>query len=324
MDRKEGKFNPLNMAELTRDAFRTLRMNISFSGGDKDVKTLVVTSTVPSEGKTSVSVGLGISMAESMKNTLIIECDCRRPSVGSRLKLRPSVNWIDVLYQHGTLEEAIVPTSVPNLYFLDAEPGLVHSVELLNSGRFREMVEKIKEHFDFIIFDTPPLGSFIDAAVLSEHADGAIIVINSGSREIRLLKEIVEQLKKANARILGVVLNRVNAHHSGYYKYGDYYYRNQGKSHSAKSGGSGKAFGEKASGRSSSGRKTGRTRITQSNSEKPGDGAESTAEDIGWEEYARNKARQAAEAKASATYRPEKLSGGKTDAGVRSNAVKNP
>lgn len=224
-DKKTGNFNPLNMSALTRDAFRTLRMNISFSGGDQDVKTLVVTSTVPNEGKTSVSIALGVSMAESMRNTLIIECDCRRPSVGNRLKLRPENNWIDVIYRQAKLEDAIVQTSCPNLYFLDAEPGLVHSVELLSSGRFWEMVEIAKQQFDFVILDTPPLGSFIDAAVLAEHADGAILVVNSGSREVRLLKETTEQLKKANARILGVVLNRINAHTSSYYRYGDYYYR---------------------------------------------------------------------------------------------------
>lgn len=228
-DKKTGNFNPLNMSALTRDAFRTLRMNISFSGGDKDVKTLVVTSAVPNEGKTSVSIALGISMAESMKNTLIIECDCRRPSVGNRLKLRPEHNWIDVIYRQSQMQDAVVPTSCPNLYFLDAEPGLVHSVELLSSGRFWEMVETAKQQFDFIILDTPPLGSFIDAAVLAEHADGAILIVNSGSREVRLLKETTEQLKKANARILGVVLNRINAHQSSYYRYGDYYYREHGE-----------------------------------------------------------------------------------------------
>lgn len=243
---KDNRFNPLNMTELTRDAFRSLRMNIAFSGGDKDVQTLVVTSAVPNGGKTSVSIGLGISMAESMKNTLIIECDCRRPSVGNRLKLRPGTNWIDVLYKQGKLEDAIVKTSVPNLFFLDAEPGQVHSVELLNSGRFRELVERAKQNFDFIIFDTPPLGSFIDATVLSKYSDGVIMVVSSGTKEIRVLKETIEQLKKADAKILGVVLNRVSAHHLNYYHYGDYYYRNQGKRHAGKRTESAKAMPAKA------------------------------------------------------------------------------
>ena len=229
-DKNGGSFNPLNMSALTRDAFRSLRMNISFSGGDKDVKTLVVSSAVPNEGKTSVAIALGISMAESMKNTLLIECDCRRPSIGNRLKLRPASNWIDVIYQHVQLQDAIVPTNCPNLYFLDAEPGLVHSVELLSSGRFWEMIELLKEQFDFIILDTPPLGSFIDAAVLGERSDGTILVVNSGSREVRLHKETAAQLKKANARVLGVVLNRINAHQSSYYRYGDYYYREHNQS----------------------------------------------------------------------------------------------
>lgn len=229
MAKSNEAFNPLKMSALARDAFRTLRMNISFSGGEKDVKTIVVTSAIPTEGKTTVSIGLGVSMAEAMKNTLVIECDCRRPSVGNRLRIRPPFNWIDVLYQQAELNDAIVPTACPNLYFLDAEPGLVHSVELLNSGRFQEMIEEIKTHFDVVIFDTPPLGSFIDAAVLAEHADGAVVVVNAGSREVRLLQETIEQLKKANARIMGIVLNKVNAQHKSYYRYGDYYYRNRDK-----------------------------------------------------------------------------------------------
>lgn len=224
-DKNGSSFNLLNMSALTRDAFRSLRMNISFSGGDKDVRTLVVTSAVPNEGKTSVAIALGISMAEAMKNTLLIECDCRRPDIGNRLKLRPESNWIDVIYRQAQLQDAIVPTYCPNLYFLDVEPGLVHSVELLSSARFWEMIEQIKEQFDFIILDTPPLGPFIDAAVLGERSDGTILVVNSGSREIRLHKEAVAQLKKANAHVLGVALNRVNPRQSNYYRYDDYYYR---------------------------------------------------------------------------------------------------
>lgn len=235
MAKRKNSFNPLKMSALTRDAFRTLRMNINFSGGDKDVKTLVVTSAVPSEGKTTVTIGLGVSMAESMKNTLIIECDCRHPSVGNRLKLRPKDSWIDVLYQQAKLEDAIVPTNCSNLYFLDAEPGLAHSVEFLNSGRFRDMIEEAKEHFDFIIFDTPPLGTFIDAAVLAERADGVIVVVESGTRELRLLGETVDQLKKANARILGAVLNQVSAHHQ--HRYGSYYYQQDRRDAARKRGG---------------------------------------------------------------------------------------
>ena len=314
---------PLNMSELTRDAFRSLRMNISFSGGDKDVQTLVVTSAVPSEGKTSVSVGLGVSMAESMKNTLIVECDCRRPSVGNRLKMRPPLNWIDVLYQKATIDEAVVETDCPNLYFLDAEPGLVHSVELLNSGRFREMVEQLKTHFDFIIFDTPPLGSFIDAAVLAEHSDGAIVVITSGNREIRLVKQTVEQLKKANAKIMGIVLNKVNAHRSGYYQYGDYYYRKRGKERSGAPKEEAKPVQKRAAGaakkpheRSAAHEKEGAGASKRSSASRaPKGGAHAQPEatvgdDLSWEEYidARKASPNPSDPISSATSTPSKPS----------------
>jgi len=221
-------FNPLNMSALTQDAFRTLRMNISFSGGDKDIQTVAVTSAVPNEGKTSVSIGLGISMAEAGRRTLIVECDCRKPAVGNRLKIRPEKTWLDILYHNVPMEEAIVQTSCPRLYFLDVEPGLVHSIELLSSYRFWKMVENLKAQFGFIIFDTPPVGAFIDAAVLAEHTDGAVMVINAGSKEVRLLKASIEQLKKSGGNFLGVVLNRVKmSRTSSYYRYGGYYYRNK-------------------------------------------------------------------------------------------------
>lgn len=232
---KANTFNPMNMSVLTQDAFRTLRMNVIFSGGEKDIQTLVVTSSVPNEGKTSVSIGLGIAMAESSRRTLIIDCDCRKPSVGNQLQLRPEKTWLDVLYNNVPVERAIVETGCPGLYFLDVEPGIAHSIEQLAGYRFQKMVEGLKDQFGFIIFDTPPVGAFIDAAALAEHADGAIMVISSGSQEIRLLRASIEQLKKAGANFLGIVLNKVKVSRtSSYYRYGDYYYRGKGTSSAKK------------------------------------------------------------------------------------------
>lgn len=231
MAKTSTTINPLNMSALTQDAFRTLRMNISFSGGDKDISTVAVTSAVPNEGKTSISIGLGIAMAEAGRRTLIIECDCRKPAVGNRLKIRPEKNWLDILYHNVSIEEAVVETSCPRLFFLDVQPGLAHSVELLSSYRFWKMVNRLQEHFGFIIFDTPPVGAFIDAAVIAEHTDGTFMVISAGSKEIRLVRAAIEQLKKSGGNLLGVVLNKVKiSRASSYYKYGDFYYRNNGDS----------------------------------------------------------------------------------------------
>ena len=232
---KDNKFDPMNMSVLTQDAFRTLRMNVLFSGGEKDIQTLVVTSSVPNEGKTYVSIGLGIAMAEAGRRTLIIDCDCRKPSVGNRLQLRPEKTWLDVLYNGVPVEQAIAETNCQGLFFLDVEPGIARSIEQLSGYRFHKMVEGLRNQFGFIIFDTPPVGAFIDAAALAEHADGAVMVISSGNQEVRLLKASLEQLKKAGANFIGIVLNKVKVSRtSSYYRYGDYYYHGRESSSSKK------------------------------------------------------------------------------------------
>lgn len=226
MAMNNDSINPYSVSALTQDAFRTLRMNIIFSGEKKDIQTLVVTSATPNDGKTSIAIGLGIAMAESGRRTLIIDCDCRKPSVGNRLKIRPEKTWLDVLYNNVPLEQAIVETQCARLFFLDVEPGIANAIEQLSGYRFKKMIDRLKDQFGFIIFDTPPIGAFIDAASLAEHADGTIMVISSGSKEVRLHRLSIEQLKKSGANFLGAVLNKVKVSRStSYYKYGDYYYR---------------------------------------------------------------------------------------------------
>lgn len=209
-----------------QEAFRALRMNIQFSSVDKPVQMIVVTSAAPAEGKTSVALMLGLSMAEAGKKTLLVEVDCRRPMLGSRLKLRPKNNWTQCLYSDVPLRDVIVPTVLRDLYFMDIEPQMLHLPEILNSQKFSTLLDKLRAEFDVVIFDTPPIGIFIEAAVLSNQADGTVLVIRTGSNDIKEEQNAIAQLEKANARILGVVLNGIRYASS---KYGYYYNKDDKK-----------------------------------------------------------------------------------------------
>lgn len=202
-----------------KDSIRTLRTNIQFADIDNGIHTIVVTSVMPSEGKSLTSATLAISMTEYGKRTLLVDADCRRPSLAGMLKQRPSVGLPQVLAGSVSLLDAIVPTAQEGLFFLDSET-LANPVEVLSSKRCSDLIAEMRKHFDIVIFDTPPLCSFIEAAVLSSKVDGTVLIVSPGATDAEKAVEAVSQLKKANAKILGVVLNGVPDNYIS-----DYYYR---------------------------------------------------------------------------------------------------
>jgi capsular exopolysaccharide synthesis family protein len=205
-----------------RDAVKTLRANIQFSSIDEEIKTLVVTSTQPQEGKTTLSIYLGIAMAEYGKKTLLVECDNRRPMIGTYLSKRGKVTIADVIANKGiTAQSAVEHSSIQRLDYLDSIV-MVNPVEVLSSKKFWSIIEELKDEYDIIILDTPPLGSFIEAAVLAAKADGTLLVMRAGKVDVADAKKVVEQLEKAKARVLGVALNGVDMSNESYYS--DYYY----------------------------------------------------------------------------------------------------
>lgn len=211
-----------------QNAIKTLRSNIKFASIDRDIKTLVLTSVSPSEGKTTISIQLAISMAESGLRTIVVNTDCYKPFYNQKLGAQNKKTWLDALYDDSLLDEAITATSVENLYFLESDTKVANPVELVGSNRFHKMVGLLRASFDVIIFDTPPLGTFIEAAILASKSDGTILVVDSGGVEEKKAQDVVEQLNRANALILGVVLNNVAITDDEFYGY--YYYRAQQES----------------------------------------------------------------------------------------------
>ena len=203
-----------------RDAAITLRTNLEFTGIDQEVRSVAVTSAEMSVGKSTISIALAMAMAESGKRTLIIDNDFRNPQVQLRLKLRGGNSLTDVLSGRVPLETACIPTRLSNLYVLDLGSRRINnSVDVLRSERYKRLIEQLKQWFDFIVVDTPPIGMFIDAALSAQLTDGAVFVVNAGKTNAKEVKEALAQLEKANVRVLGAVLNNVVRSHSNYYYY---------------------------------------------------------------------------------------------------------
>lgn len=209
-----------------QEAFKTLRTNIEFSG--EDIKVIALTSATPNEGKSSVSFELALSFAESGKKTLLIDADLRKSVMKSRFKKgRVNYGLTNCLISRNTLDEVTCSTDVENFYMIFAGPVPPNPSELLGNKIFAAAIKEARKEYDMIIIDTPPIGSVIDAAVISKVCDGVSIVMESGAISYRFARKIKEQLDVAGARILGVILNKVDMSGKGYY--GHYYGRYYGK-----------------------------------------------------------------------------------------------
>lgn len=207
--RKIQLIAPDNTNYFMREAFNTLRTNILFSG--KDVKTIVITSCFAHEGKTTVSFGTARNLAESGKRILLIDADLRKSVLASRItKERAIVGLSQLLSGQVKTEDAIYPTSIPNLDIIFAGPYPPNPTELVGSAAFKELLNAKRDAYDYILIDAAPLGLVIDAAVMASICDGSILVINTGHVKYRIAQNVKEQLEKSGCKLLGVVLNQVD------------------------------------------------------------------------------------------------------------------
>ena len=204
------------------EAYRVLRTNIQFSSVDKPLKTFVVTSSGPSEGKTTTIVNLAITFAQSGNRVLLIDADLRKPRIHKIFNLLSNVGVTNILamQDQSGYKQYVHSFELENLYILSSGPTPPNPSELLNSCSMKNLLSKVREDYDIILMDAPPVGSVTDAAILSTLVDGTILVAASGQVEIQALKRAKELLEKVNANILGVVLNKLDKKAKG----NDYYY----------------------------------------------------------------------------------------------------
>ena len=209
----------------TKEAFKTLRSNVEFCGSD--VRVVAVTSCTPHEGKTSVAMEMAKAFAEAGNKTLLIDADMRKSVLVGRYKTGAvKYGMSHCLVGKYKYSEALCQTNIARLFIFFSGPVPPNPSELLGSDRFANMLNVMREAFDYIIIDTPPLGSVIDAAVVAKRCDGTVLVVESNAVNYRFVQRVKEQLDKSGSRILGVVLNKVDLNKKGYYgHYGKYYGR---------------------------------------------------------------------------------------------------
>lgn len=207
----------------TKEAYKTLRTNLSFAG--KDIKVISLTSCTPSEGKSSVSFQLCMSLAESGKKTVLVDADMRKSVLRGRYKAsREKYGLSHYLSGQAEFDDVCCRTNIENLDIIFAGPVPPNPSELLGSDFFQKLLELLRWKYDYVIVDTPPLGSVVDGAVASAYCDGAVIVVESGAVSHKFVKSVKEQLDRVGCRVLGCVLNKVNLKRSSYYKkYYGYY-----------------------------------------------------------------------------------------------------
>jgi len=219
------------------EAYRSLRTSIQFSRAESPtiLKTIMITSSGPQEGKSTTVANLAITMAQMGSKILLVDTDLRRPILHSIFGLSRSKGISNYLVGKIPIEEAILKTEIDNLYLMPAGTLPPNPSELLGSIRMQECLDGLKKSFDFILFDSPPVIAVTDAAVLGSKMDGVILVIKSGQTHKNAVERSYEILKNVCKRqILGALLNVVNVegtYGSYYYYYYHYYY---GKSDSAK------------------------------------------------------------------------------------------
>lgn len=213
--------------QVVQNAAKTLLANIRFASVDNPIRTITVTSSVPNEGKSTVAINLAQAIATSGRSVLLVECDMRRRSLSEMLGVRSRGGVYAVLSEQMTIEQAVVETGQKNFYFLDSEPHIPNPADIIASRRFSKFVETLSEKFQYVIFDAPPVGAFIDAAEVASLTDGTLFVIRENFTKRNEVVNAVEQLRKSEkVHIIGTVMNYCEVEATDYYYS---YYTKDGK-----------------------------------------------------------------------------------------------
>lgn len=213
------------------EAYRVIRTSIQFAQAGKELKTLAVTSCMPNEGKSMTAANLAVVLTQAGKSVLLLDCDMRNPTVHKNFGLSNKLGLSSCISMGTPLSAAVQATKVDNLYALTSGVIPPNPSELLGSEQMKNVLQRAKEQYDYVLIDTPPVMPVTDALIVSRFVDGMILVIASAEVKVEMARDVKNQLVNAGANILGVVLNKVRSEHHGYgYGY-YYYYGNDGEKH---------------------------------------------------------------------------------------------
>ncbi|MFB3226218.1 CpsD/CapB family tyrosine-protein kinase [Exiguobacterium sp. PHA03] len=201
------------------EQYRTIRTNIEFMAVDREIQSILVTSATQGEGKSTTASNLAVAYAQQGKKVLIIDTDMRRPTVHYTFKVANGLGLSSLLTRQAEKEKAILPTKVDNLSILTAGPIPPNPAELLSSRAMEHLVSQLRADFDVIIFDAPPLLQVADSRITSKLTDGVVLVVGCTTSDRQRVLKAKEQLDLAEAKILGVVLNRRELTDDSAYQY---------------------------------------------------------------------------------------------------------
>ena len=208
------------------EAYRTLRTNIQFSAVDNQLKTLLVTSSEKGEGKSTTVCNLGVAFAQVEKKVLIIDCDLRCPTIHRYFELSNTCGLSNYLTSGIEVESVIFSTKED----VDVIPSGVippNPAELLNSSKFKKMLEQLRDNYDMILLDSPPIGLVTDSGVIANKVDGTLFVVKSHHIDQHLAINSMKLLNNAGAKVIGTVLFAIPADNKGYYGYQQYSYEGE-------------------------------------------------------------------------------------------------
>lgn len=229
MELKVTLKDPKKSDYFYEEAMKILRTNVLFSS--KQVKAILLTSCYPNEGKSDIAFHLAAEMGNAGKKVLLLDADIRKSTYIRRYSVNQNIQGLSQ-YLSGQVDRQWITyhTNFQNLDMIFAGPLAPNPSELLGDRSFGELLEEKREEYDYIFIDTPPVGTMIDAAVVAEKCDGAILVIESDLVSYKVAQKVKEQLERSGCKILGAVLNKVDVkkdkYYSSYYShYGNYYKR---------------------------------------------------------------------------------------------------
>lgn len=204
---------------ISAEAYRSLRTSIKFSSVDKPIKTIVVTSSIPGEGKSTISGNLAITLSQSGARVLLIDCDLRKPSIHKKFRVVNDLGITDILVDKCSLKDVIKKID-EYLFMITAGTIPPNPSEIVGSNSMEDLIKELSLSFDYIVMDTPPVIPVTDPLLLAAKSDATIIVVRARKTKEKIIRQAYDELIKVNSNIIGSILNDSETKtNNSYYEY---------------------------------------------------------------------------------------------------------
>ncbi|MEC0405029.1 MULTISPECIES: CpsD/CapB family tyrosine-protein kinase [Bacillus amyloliquefaciens group] len=214
-----AQISVLHHKSLVAEQYRTIRTNIEFSSVQIHLRSILVTSSVPGEGKSFSAANLAAVFAQQEKKVLLVDADLRKPTIHETYQLENVQGLTNVLVGNASLGETVQKTLIDNLYVLTSGPTPPNPAELLSSKAMGELIQEMYSRYSLVIFDSPPLLAVADGQILANQTDGSVLVVLSGKTKMDTVQKARDALQQSKAKLLGALLNKKKIKKTEHYSY---------------------------------------------------------------------------------------------------------